>query len=465
MYPIPGWVEHDPELIWESQLNVARDVVDIASSRSIVPSTIGITNQRETTLLWDRESGKPVSNAIVWQDRRTSGYCRILKDSGWEQDIRSRTGLTLDPSFSATKVAWLLKNIDGLRRRAELGQIAFGTVDSFLIYRLTGGRVHVTDTSNASRTMMFNINTLAWDDDILRELNIPRSILPEVCDSSGVVGHTDTQFFGAEIPISGVAGDQQAATFGQACFDVGMVKQTYGTGSFMLMNVGPKPRFSTSGLLSTIAWTMNGSTTYALEGYSLVAGAGVQWLRDELGLISDAAATSDIAESVDSTGDVYFVPAFAGLGAPYWDLSARGTLVGLTRGTSRAHLVRAVLESVAFQTKDVLGAMDAEAGVEVTDLRVDGGMVANDFLMQFQADILGRAVVRPSIAETTALGAAYLAGLATGIWSDLEDVRRNWVPDRIFRPAMTEADRQHRHGRWRRAIERSRAWSDEDEPE
>ncbi|HYI15227.1 MAG TPA: glycerol kinase GlpK [Thermomicrobiales bacterium] len=461
-YPRPGWVEHDPDDIIGSQFTAAREALaTLEDSQSV--AAIGIANQRETTLLWDRRDGRPVHNAIVWQDRRTTGLCDALRSAGWEEEIRSRTGLVIDPYFSATKVRWLLDAVPGLRGRAERGEIAFGTVDSFLIYTLTGGRLHVTDVSNASRTMLFNLQTLDWDDDILRELRIPRALLPEVRASSGVIGVTDLEVFGSEIPISGIAGDQQAATFGQACFTPGMSKQTFGTGSFMLMNTGERQVTSQHGLLTTIGWQIGGETTYALEGSSFIAGAAVQWLRDALGIIGSAAESASLAASVESSGGVYFVPAFVGLGAPYWDPNARGALLGLTRGTGRAEIARAVLEAVAFQTRDLATAMEADCGMELSDLRVDGGMVANDVLMQIQADTLGCSVTRPAVIETTGMGAAFLAGLAVGIWHDTADIERIWQLDRQFVPVKNSAQRDREYHGWLRAVERSRNWATDDE--
>jgi glycerol kinase len=462
IYPKPGWVEHRPEEIWNAQVDVIQQVLKsgVGSQSDVV--AIGITNQRETTVVWERSSGRSVHNAIVWQDRRTAGYCDQLKAAGWEQTIREKTGLVIDPYFSGTKLKWLLDNVDGLRERAERGELAFGTIDSYLINRLTGGEVHVTDVTNASRTMLFNIHTLDWDDDILREFDIPRSMLPEVRGSSEVYGHTDARLFGQEIPIAGAAGDQQAATFGQACFEKGMAKQTYGTGSFMLMNIGDEPLLSDSGLLTTIAWGLNGQVTYALEGAIFVTGAAVQWLRDGLQIFQDASETEALAASVDSTGGVYLVPAFAGLGAPYWDPYARGTIVGLTRGTGRAEITRATLESAAYQTRDVLEAMQHDSGIDFRELRVDGGMVVNDFLMQFQSDIIDRPVERPAVPETTALGAAYLAGLAVGFWNDQEEITRNWKLNRRFEPAMDNETRNELYRNWKRAVERSRGWIEPD---
>ncbi|HVB63646.1 MAG TPA: glycerol kinase GlpK [Nitrolancea sp.] len=459
LYPQPGWVEHDPEAIWGSQLEAAHAVLGSEVGLLHGVSAIGIANQRETTIVWERDSGKPIHNAIVWQDRRTAGECDRLRADGWQEKMRDKTGLVIDPYFSATKLKWLLDQIPGSRQRAERGELRFGTVDSFLIYRLTGGRLHVTDYSNASRTMLFNIQALDWDDEILAALGIPRAMLPEVRPSSGAFGKTEPGVFGRALPISGVAGDQQAATFGQACFTPGMAKQTYGTGSFMLLNSGNKRVTSTSGLLTTIAWGLDGTITYALEGSIFVTGAAVQWLRDGLGIIERAEESEVLARSIESTGGVYVVPAFAGLGAPYWDPYARGTIVGLTRGSGRAEIVRATLESVAYQTRDVLDAMQRDTGIELKELRVDGGMVANDFLMQFQADVIGKPVERPEVAETTALGAAYLAGLAVGFWDGQHDITRNWQRDRRFAPSMSDERRETLYRDWTRAVERSRGWA------
>ncbi|HET9017390.1 MAG TPA: glycerol kinase GlpK [Thermomicrobiaceae bacterium] len=456
-YPQPGWVEHDPDEIWAGQLETARAALAARPDADVL--ALGVTNQRETTLLWERATGRPVYPAIVWQDRRTAGHCERLRADGWETPVRERTGLLLDPYFSGTKLAWLLDHVDGLRARAERGELTFGTVDTFLLWRLTGGRVHVTDPSNASRTMLFNIHRLDWDDDILHALAIPRALLPEVRPSSAVVGHADPALLGRAIPIAGVAGDQQAAAFGQACFTPGMAKQTYGTGGFLLMNVGDRPRPSRHGLLSTVAWSLDGRVSYALEGAIFVAGAAIQWLRDGLGIIADAAESERLARAVDSTGGVYLVPAFAGLGAPYWDPYARGTIVGLTRGSGRAEIARAALEAVAFQTRDVLEAVRADAGVDPAALRVDGGMVANDFLLQFQADVAGCPVERPAVAETTALGAAYLAGLAVGFWADQQEVARGWRLERRFEPRMPAEEAARRYREWQRAVERARGWA------
>ena len=455
-YPRPGWVEHDPEEIWAHQLLVAQEVVEGIGLRSGGIAAIGITNQRETTIVWDRITGEPIYNAIVWQDRRTADDCDELKRAGWEEPVREKTGLVVDAYFSATKLRWLLDHVAGARTRAERGELLFGTVDTFLIYRLTGGRVHSTDHSNAARTMLFNIHTLQWDDDLLREFGIPRSMLPEVRASSGLHGETVPGLFGRSIPIAGDAGDQQAATFGQACYEPGMVKNTYGTGNFMLMNTGPAPRDSSFGLLTTIAWCIGGVVTYALEGSVFVTGAAIQWLRDELGLIREAAESEVLAASVPDTGGVYLVPAFVGIGTPYWDQHARGTIVGLTRGSGRAHLTRAALESVAYQSQDVLEAMRSDSRLDIPVIRVDGGMVGNDFLMQFQADISDTLVERPVVRETTALGAAHLAGLAVGYWDNLDEIARTRDIDTVFEPRMAAEERLRLREGWRRAVNQAR---------
>ncbi len=473
LFPQPGWVEHDPEAIWETQRSVAQEVLAARSVAAADIAAIGITNQRETVVIWDRATGRPIANAIVWQDRRTAGYCDELKAAGWEERIRAKTGLVIDAYFSGTKVRWLLDNVPGARERAERGDLAFGTIDSFLIWRLTDGARHVTDVSNASRTLLFNIHTGEWDGELLAELNIPRAILPDVLPSSGLFGETDAALFGRPIPITGVAGDQQAATFGQACYTPGMVKNTYGTGCFMLMNTGPDPKESTNGLLTTVAWglpsaeknesvysalsTRSSALTYALEGSIFVTGAAVQWLRDGLRIIESAAETGALAASVPDTGGVYLVPAFAGLGAPYWDPYARGTIVGLTRGSGRAEIVRATLEAVAYQTRDVLDLMQTESGIAIKQLRVDGGMVRNEFLMQFQADILGVSVQRPQVTETTALGAAYLAGLAVSYWRDQDEIAANWAVDRTYEPRMRDDERETLYAGWQAAVRKARA--------
>ncbi len=455
LFPSPGHVEHDPEAIWDSQLATARQALTNAKLTVADIAAIGVTNQRETTVLWERDSGKPVANAIVWQSRITVPICDRLKADGTETVFRQKTGLVVDAYFSGTKIRHLLDTIPGLRARAERGEILFGTVDSFLIWRLTGGKRHVTDVSNASRTLLFNLHTLDWDDELLKLMDVPRAMLPQVVSSSEVVGECDAKWFGGAIPIAGDAGDQQAATFGQACFDPGSAKNTYGTGCFLLMNTGEKPAESKHGLLTTVGWRINGRTTYCLEGSVFVAGAAVQWLRDGLGLIQQASETAELATSVTDNGGVYFVPAFVGLGAPYWDANARGVITGLTRGTTKAHLARAALEAMAYQTADVLDAMRKDSGVALQSLRVDGGATANDWLMQFQADVLGVAVRRPVVQETTALGAAYLAGLATGVWSDLSDVSKNWQLQREFAPVMLGSERNTLLNQWRRAVSRA----------
>ncbi|QIA27491.1 glycerol kinase GlpK [Thermaerobacter sp. PB12/4term] len=460
IYPRPGWVEHDPLDIWDSQLAVAKAVLKEAGASPDDIAAIGVTNQRETTIVWDKATGDPVYNAIVWQDRRTADLCTDLKRRGREALFREKTGLVVDPYFSGTKIAWILDNVPGVRERAERGEVIFGTVDTWLVWKLTGGRVHVTDYSNASRTLIFNIHTLDWDDELLQELNIPRAMLPEARPSSQVYGETDPALLGGAIPIAGIAGDQQAALFGQACFRPGMAKNTYGTGAFVLMNTGDRPARSEHGLITTVAWGVDGKVEYALEGSIFIAGAVVQWLRDELKIIEKAADTEPLARSVDDTGGVYLVPAFAGLGAPYWDPYARGTIVGITRGTGRAHLARAALESIAYQTRDVLGAMEADSGLALSALRVDGGAVVNNFLMQFQADLLGVPVDRPVVNETTALGAAYLAGLAVGFWRNREEIEQFWQRDRRFEPAMPEDVREKLYAGWKRAVERARAWEE-----
>ena len=456
LFPSPGHVEHDPEAIWESQLATARAALTNAKMSATDIAAIGVTNQRETTILWERDSGKPVANAIVWQSRITAPICERMKAEGLEPLFRQKTGLVLDAYFSGTKIRHLLDTIPGLRARAERGEILFGTVDSFLIWRLTGGKRHVTDVSNASRTLLFNLHTLEWDDELLKLLGVPRAMLPQVVSSSEVIGDCDPKWLGGSIPIAGDAGDQQAATFGQACFDPGSAKNTYGTGCFLLMNTGAKPAESHHGLLTTVGWRINGQTVYCLEGSVFVAGAAVQWLRDGLGLIAQAGETEALANSVTDNGGVYFVPAFVGLGAPYWDADARGLISGLTRGTTKAHLARAALEAMAYQTADVLDAMRQDSGVALQSLRVDGGATANDWLMQFQSDVLGVSVRRPVVQETTALGAAYLAGLATGVWSDLSDVSKNWQLQREFAPVMPAMQRSDLLTAWRRAVSRSR---------
>lgn len=451
-FPQPGWVEHDAEEIWATQTGLmyeAMSKIDITINEI---AGIGITNQRETTVLWDKETGRPVHKAIVWQCRRTAGYCDELKKLGMGEFFRSKTGLVLDAYFSATKLRWLLDNAAGARERAEKGELLFGTVDSWIIWKLTGGKVHVTDYSNASRTMLFNIHTLKWDEEILRVLKIPQQILPEVKPSSHVYGYTDRKLFGREVPIAGAGGDQQCALFGQTCFERGEVKNTYGTGGFMLMNTGTAPVNSHNGLVTTIAWGVDDKVEYALEGSIFVAGAAVQWLRDELGLIRDAAESEVLAKSVPDANGCYVVPAFVGLGAPYWDQYARGAIVGLTRGVNRNHIVRATLESIAYQVNDVLTAMQEDSGMPITSLRVDGGACDNDFLMQFQADILNTSVVRPYCIETTAMGAAYLAGLAVGYWRSKEEILANHVIAAEFKPQMGQAKRESLLHGWHNAV-------------
>ncbi len=458
IYPKPGWVEHDANEIWASQLKVAQAV--LGDPETI--AAIGITNQRETTIIWDRQTGEPIHNAIVWQDRRTAAFCDQLKAEGFDRTILRQTGLVTDAYFSGTKVKWLLDNVAGARERAEAGELAFGTVDSFLVWRLTGGRAHITDCSNAARTMLFDIQAREWSDAILDRLGIPRALLPEVQPSSQIYGETDATCFGKAIKIAGIAGDQQAATFGQAAYDAGMAKNTYGTGCFMLMNTGAQPQRSSNNLLTTIAWQVAGQPTqYALEGSIFVAGAAIQWLRDEMNMIGSAAESEAIAKSIDSSDGVYMVPAFVGLGAPYWDQYARGAIVGLTRGSGKAQIVRATLESIAYQTRDVVAAMSADSGLALEALRVDGGAVANNFLMQFQADILGVPVQRPRITETTALGAAYLAGLATGIWQSQDEIATQWQLEQTFEPQMSADQRDALYAKWQAAVERARAWADE----
>ncbi|GAB3539867.1 glycerol kinase GlpK [Noviherbaspirillum agri] len=456
IFPHSGWVEHDANEIWSSQLAVARQVLRQTDTRPADIVAIGITNQRETTLIWDRRTGEPIANAIVWQDHRTAGLCDALREEGREALFQQKTGLVLDAYFSGTKVKWLLDNVPGARERAERGELAFGTIDSWLIYKLCG--VHATDTSNASRTLMFDIHTMQWDDELLSLLNVPRSLLPEVVASSGVVGHTSAELFGAPIPIAGIAGDQQAATFGQACHQPGMAKNTYGTGCFMLMNTGSQAIASRNNLLTTVGWTVGGQSAYMLEGSVFNAGAAVQWLRDGLGIIQSSAQVEALASSVPDTGGVFVVPAFAGLGAPYWDAYARGTIVGISRGTTKAHIARATLASIAYQSADVLDAMQKDAGIALSELRVDGGAARNDLLMQFQADVLGVPVVRPVVTETTALGAAYLAGLAISFWSSEQEISAQWQVQKRFEPSMSVDERSERLTTWRRAVQRAQQW-------
>lgn len=457
-FPKPGWVEHDPEEIWASQLRVARSVLRKAQVAASAVAAIGITNQRETTIVWDRRTGEPVTNAIVWQDRRTASMCDQIRADGDDKRIRRRTGLVPDAYFSATKVRWILEHVRGARKLAAAGHLAMGTVDSWLVWKLTGGSTHITDASNASRTMLFNLRRGNWDKNLLELFDVPHSMLPEVRSSSEVYG--ETKLLGGSIPIAGIAGDQQAALFGQVCTKPGMVKNTYGTGCFMLMHTGDKPVTSKNNLLTTVAWKIGNRTDYALEGSIFIAGAAVQWLRDGLGLIRTAADSEALASSVPGTDGVYVVPAFAGLGAPHWDAYARGTIVGVTRGTTAAHIARATLEGIAFQVSDVLAAMQKDSGIRLKELRVDGGASLNNLLMQFQSDILGVPVVRPIVAETTALGAAYLAGLAVGYWKSVAEISRQWQVARRYRPAMRAAERKGLLADWSRALDRARAWAE-----
>jgi len=459
VYPRPGWVEHDPMEIWESQVEAARKAMAKAGLSAEDIAAVGITNQRETTVVWDKNTGKPVYNAIVWQCRRTADTCTRLEREGLDQVVRRKTGLVLDAYFSGTKIRWILNNVPGIKERAGKGDLLFGTIDTWLIWNLTGGKVHVTDYSNASRTMLYNIHTLEWDQELLKALEIPAGMLPDVKPSSADFGMTEKQLFGGEIPVAGVAGDQQAALFGQCCFDPGMAKCTYGTGSFLLMNTGEKAVNSRNGLLTTLAWGLDGKVFYALEGSIFVAGAVIQWLRDEMNLITHAAQSEEFALRVEDTGGVYLVPAFAGLGAPHWDMYARGAIVGMTRGTNKYHITRAALESIAYQTNDVVQAMLADARMDLKGLRVDGGAVDNNFLMQFQADILQARVDRPRVFETTALGAAYLAGLGVGIYSGTDDVRESWRLDRRFAPAMAPETAEKLSKNWEKALERSKSWA------
>lgn len=461
IYPQPGWVEHDPAELWETTYRLCEKALAEAGIAATEVVAIGITNQRETVVVWDRATGEPAGNAIVWQDRRTSDHCDDLKARGLDEMVRAKTGLVIDPYFSATKLKWFLDDTPGARKRARRGELAFGTVDSWLVWKLTGGTQHLTDYSNASRTMLYNISELKWDDELLALFDIPREMLPSVEPSSAVYGNTDPQaFFGASVPIAGIAGDQQAALFGQTCFEPGQAKNTYGTGSFVLLHTGERPAFNTNGMLSTIAWRIgNEPVEYALEGAVFITGAAIQWLRDGLGIIGDASVTEGLAASLEGNDDVYFVPALAGLGAPHWDPFARGCVIGLTRGTSRSHFVRAALESICYQSKDVIDAMERASGVHLRALRVDGGAVANKFLMQFQSDILGVPVDVPSITETTSLGAAYLAGLAVGFWESRAELADKWKLDRRYEPAMSVDERNRLHGRWLRAVDLAKGWA------
>ncbi|MCI8745913.1 MAG: glycerol kinase GlpK, partial [Lachnospiraceae bacterium] len=458
-FPEPGWVEHDAEEIWSIQLEVALKAMENVGATAADIAAIGITNQRETAVVWDKMTGAPIYHAIVWQCRRTSEYCDFLKEKGLVDTYREKTGLVIDAYFSATKIKWILEHVEGAKERAERGELLFGTVETWLIWKLTKGAVHVTDYSNASRTMLFNIHTLTWDEEILQELSIPACMLPQVKPSGCLYGMTDPAFFGGPVPIAGAAGDQQAALFGQTCFEPGEAKNTYGTGCFLLMNTGEKPVSSKNGLVTTIAWGLDGKVTYALEGSVFVAGAAIQWLRDEMKLIDSAPASEEAALRVPDTAGCYVVPAFTGLGAPYWDQYARGSIVGLTRGVNREHIIRATLESLAYQVNDVIGAMEADSGIDLQALKVDGGASANNFIMEFQADITGAPVKRPACVETTALGAAYLAGLTVGYWKDREDVKKNWQIDRIFEPRMAEEERQAKVKGWKKAVKCAFDWA------
>ncbi|TDV35117.1 glycerol kinase [Paraburkholderia caballeronis] len=461
IYPHPGWVEHDPQDIWSTQAGVAAEAVTHAGVAGSSIAAIGITNQRETTIVWDRDTGQPIYNAIVWQDRRTASFCDDLKARGFEATVRAKTGLPIDSYFSATKIRWILDHVDGAREKARAGRLAFGTVDSWLVWNFTRRALHVTDATNASRTMLFNIHTLQWDDELLALFDIPRSMLPTVRSSSEVYGAAQTAVFAPDIPLAGIAGDQHAALFGQMCVRPGMVKNTYGTGCFLVMNTGTQPIESSRNLVTTLAWQIGGETHYALEGSIFIAGAVVQWLRDGLGIIRRASDIEALAASVANADGVYLVPAFAGLGAPHWNARARGTLFGVTRGTQAAHIARAALDSIAYQSLDVLDAMRADAGIRIDELRVDGGACVNDLLMQFQADILGVDVARPRVSETTALGAAYLAGLAVGFWRDVDELQQQWKLDRSFSPKLPRDDVAHSIAGWQRAVRAAKAWADD----
>lgn len=462
-FPQPGWVEHDASEIWSTQLGVAVEAMSKVGADAEDIAAIGITNQRETVVVWDKETGEPICPAIVWQCRRTAEYCDSLKEQGFTEMIRKKTGLIIDAYFSGTKIKWILDHVEGALEKAEKGELLFGTIETWLIWKLTKGRVHVTDYSNASRTMLFNINTLQWDEEILGLLGIPMSMLPEAKPSSCVYGYADASYFGGEIPIGGAAGDQQSALFGQTCFQPGEAKNTYGTGCFLLMNTGEKPVFSDNGLVTTIAWGLDGKVNYALEGSIFVAGAAIQWLRDELRLIDSSADSEYMAQKVKDSNGCYVVPAFTGLGAPYWDQYARGTIVGLTRGVNKYHIIRATLESIAYQVCDVLNAMEADSGISLSSLKVDGGASANNFLIQTQADLIGAPVKRPSCIETTAMGAAYLAGLSVGYWKSKEDVLKNWAVDRTMEPSITQEERKQRIKGWKKAVKYAFDWAREEE--
>lgn len=457
IFPKSGWVEHNPREIWSSQVAVAAEAMSKISINGSHLQSIGITNQRETTIVWNKKTGEPVYNAIVWQDRRTSGFCDELKERGLAETVRKKTGLVIDAYFSGTKLKWILDNIEGARAKAEKGELAFGTVDTWLVWKLTQGRRHVTDVSNASRTMLFNINSLKWDDELLALLNIPLAMMPEVASSSEIYDYTNTTFFASKVPIGGIAGDQQAAMFGQMCIDEGMVKNTYGTGCFILKNTGQKPFISRNNLITTIAWQINGQVTYALEGSIFIGGAVVQWLRDGLGIINSSAEVEALAAQVPDNGGLYFVPSFTGMGAPHWDQYARGLMVGISRGTNRSHIARAALEGIAYQTMDVMSAMEADTNMKITELRVDGGASANNLLMQFQADILDIPVIRPKIVETTALGAAYLAGLSTGFWTNIDELKKQWQLNCRFLPQMSNEMANGLKAKWADAVVRAKS--------
>ena len=459
IFPKPGWVEHDATEIWATQAGMAAEAVSKKGIKGDQIAAIGITNQRETVVVWDKNTGEPIYNAIVWQDKRTSAYCDELKSQGKSEMIREKTGLVIDSYFSGTKVKWILDNVEGAREKAEAGDLVLGTIDTWLIWKMTEGQLHVTDVTNACRSLIFNINTMDWDDELLELLTIPKSMLPEVRQSSEVYGHTGPNFFAAKIPISGIAGDQQAALFGQMCTKQGMVKNTYGTGCFMLMNIGEKPIVSKNNLLTTVAWKINGKTEYALEGSIFIAGAVVQWLRDSLKVIKNSSDVEDLAGSIDSSEGVYFVPAFAGLGAPHWNQYAQGTIFGLTRGSTDAHIARAALESIAYQTMDILKAMEADSGISIKELRVDGGATVNDMLMQFQADVLNTVAIRPKIVETTVMGAAYLAGLAVGFWQSAEEIQKIWETDVRFNPTTERETIENGIKGWYRAIDALEHWT------
>ncbi|WP_034669478.1 glycerol kinase GlpK [Chryseobacterium populi] len=458
IFPTPGWVEHDPNEIWSSQISVAAEIIAKAGISGLEVAAIGITNQRETTVVWDRETGEPVYNAIVWQDRRTAKYCDSLKEEGHADMIKEKTGLVLDAYFSATKLKWILDHVEGAREKAEAGKLCFGTVDTWLVWKLTRGKMFITDVSNASRTMLLNIHTLDWDNDLLQLFNIPRAILPEVKQSSEIYGETATTLFSTKIPIAGIAGDQQAALFGQMCTTPGMVKNTYGTGCFLLMNTGKEAVASKNNLLTTVAWKINGEINYALEGSVFVGGAAIQWLRDGLKLINTAEEINDLAQTVEDNGGVYFVPALTGLGAPYWDQYARGTIVGVTRGTTNGHIARATLEGIAFQVYDIVKAMEADSGRASLELRVDGGASASDLLMQIQSDLFGFKITRPKTLETTALGAAYLAGLAVGYWKNIDEIQSQWIIDKDFHPKLEKEKTDRMIHLWKKAVTRSQNW-------